>query len=155
MSSGAPYRHFSGYQELLAAVALSVVAELHQEVTTAAAQRTDPEERLAAAAGAYTEHLISTGTGLQVVYNQQLRAADHPELHTAGRALMDQYLALSLAVSASAEDALLLMEQLLTQAHGYATFYLDGVLPMRGYRQDQVVAKSIAAARTTIAGATG
>ncbi|MBE9373868.1 TetR/AcrR family transcriptional regulator [Saccharopolyspora sp. HNM0983] len=154
VSGGAPYRHFAGHRELLAAVALSVVTELHERVSAAAARHTDPADELAAAAGAYTDYVIRTRAGLHVIYNRELRAAEHPDLHTAGRGLMDEYLALSLAVSASAEQALLLMEQLLTQAHGYATFYLDGVLAMQGYRPDQVVAKSVSAARTIIA-ATG
>lgn len=153
VSSGAPYRHFASQRDLLAEVALSAVAELHQQVTDAAGQHIDLADKLAAAAGAYTDHMISTRAGLHVIYNQQLRATDYTGLHTAGRALMDEYLGLSLAVSRSAEDALLLMEQLLSQAHGYAAFYLDGLLPMQGYRQEQVVAKSVSAARTSIAGA--
>ncbi|GAB2663518.1 TetR/AcrR family transcriptional regulator [Saccharopolyspora gloriosae] len=152
VSSAAPYRHFADRNALLAAVALSVAHELHDEVTAATARHTDPARRLADAAAAYTGYLIRHGTGLPTVFAGPLRGDRFPELRTAGRELTDEYLSLCFAVSPSAERALLLLEQLLTQAHGYATFYLDGVLSMQGYDLDVVTAKSAEAALTTING---
>ncbi|WP_243793738.1 TetR/AcrR family transcriptional regulator [Saccharopolyspora gloriosae] len=152
VSSAAPYRHFPDRNALLAEVALSVARELHGEVTAAIARHADPARRLAAAAAAYTGYLARHRAGLHTVFAEQLRGDRFPELRAEGRALTDEYLSLCFAVSPSAERALLLLEQLLTQAHGYATFYLDGVMSMQGYDLDTVTAKSAEAALTIITG---
>ncbi|WP_258348181.1 TetR/AcrR family transcriptional regulator [Saccharopolyspora gregorii] len=153
VSSAAPYRHFPDRAALQAEVALAVAGELRAEVVAATAAHEDPDRRLAEAAAAYTGYSIRHRAGLHVVFAAELSGDRFPELRRAARELIDEYLALCFAAAPSAQDALLLMEQLLTQAHGYATFYLDGVLSLQGYDPAEVRAKSAEAAMTTILGA--
>ncbi|MFR9727686.1 TetR/AcrR family transcriptional regulator [Saccharopolyspora sp. MS10] len=155
VSTAAPYRHFPDRAALLAEVARTVAQELRAEVVEAAAAHEDPADRLAAAAAAYTAHMLRHRAGLHVVFAEPLRDAGFAELHAQRRLLIDEYLALSFAAAPDAARGLLLMEQLLTQAHGYATFYQDGVLSMNGYDVEEVVRKSAEAARTIITGTAG
>ncbi|MDR7299885.1 TetR/AcrR family transcriptional regulator [Haloactinomyces albus] len=151
VSTAAPYRHFPDRECLLAAVATTVADQLTERIRLAAAAHTTPVDQLAAAAGSYTGFVIERRAGLHVVFASGLQDPEHAELHTSSRALMDCFLSLACAVAPTAQEALELMEQLLAQAHGYATFHLDGVLDQYGYGTDLVVGKSVEAARIVIA----
>lgn len=155
VSPGAPYRHFADRDSLLAAVACTVARQLAEHIRQARAARAEPVEQLAAAAGAYTEYLITRRAGLHVVFAAGLRGPQYAELHEQTRTLMDEFLMLCLAASHGPTEALDLMEQLLTQAHGYATFQLDGVFAVHGYSVELVVRKSVDAARIVILGRHG
>jgi AcrR family transcriptional regulator len=155
VSPGAPYRHFADRESLLAAVACAVSGQLAEQVRLAVATRTEPGEKLAAAIGAYTRYVIERRAGLHVVFAADLQGPEHIELHEQTRALMDEFLMLCLAVAPGAAEALELMEQLLTQAHGYATFQLDGLFAVHGYSVALVVRKSEDAARIVIVGHCG
>ena len=152
VSPGAPYRHFPERESLLAAVATTVACQLAERVAAAAGEHDDPAEALAAAAGAYTEYLIERRAGMNVIYADGLQGPEHAELHEQTRRLSDQFLTQCLAVSDGPQEALELMEQLFTQAHGYAMFWLDGVFAKQGYSPELVVRKSAAAARLAIEG---
>lgn len=152
VSPAAPYRHFAGRDDLLAAVATTVAEQLTERVRRAAAAHDDPTDRLAAAAGAYTEYVIERRAGLHVAFAEGLQDPKYAELHTRRLALSDEFLMLCLTVCAGPPEALELMEQLLTQAHGYATFHLDGVFARQGYSTETVVRKSTVAARIVILG---
>nr|WP_216217387.1 TetR/AcrR family transcriptional regulator [Amycolatopsis aidingensis] len=152
VSPGAPYRHFADRESLLAAVARTITDQLTGRVRTAAESHTDPQAALAAAAGAYTGYLIERRAGLHIVFADGLQGPRHTELHERTRELIDQFLLLCLSVSTSPQLALELLEQLLTQAHGYGTCYLDGFFRRHGYSADLVVRKSTEAARMVIRG---
>ncbi|WP_142001497.1 TetR/AcrR family transcriptional regulator [Amycolatopsis cihanbeyliensis] len=152
VSPGAPYRHFADRESLLAAVAYTITGQLTDRVRTATRSHADPEAALAAAAGAYTGYLIERRAGLHIVFADSLQGPRHTELHERTRELIDQFLLLCLSVSASPQLALELLEQLLTQAHGYGTCYLDGFFRRHGYSADLVVHKSAEAARMVIRG---
>jgi AcrR family transcriptional regulator len=154
VSPGAPYRHFPDRESLLAEVARNVANQLADRVRAAAGSRTDPVDALAAAAGAYSEYVIERRAGLHVVFDDRLKGPDYAELHDQTRRLSDQFLTLCLTVADGPQEAVELMAQLLAQAHGYATFFLDGVFSQEqyGYAPDLVVRKSIAAARLVIEG---
>lgn len=152
VSQAAPYRHFADRDALLAAVAMAVADQLAERIRAAAAARDDPVGKLAAAFGAYTRYMIERRAGLHVIYADGLLGPKYAELHGHTRALMDELLTLSFAAAPDAQAGLALMEQLLAQAHGYATFYLDGVLETHGYSKDLVVEKSEEAARVVIRG---
>ncbi|WP_230422794.1 TetR/AcrR family transcriptional regulator [Prauserella cavernicola] len=152
VSPGAPYRHFPERESLLAAVATTVASQLADRVRAAAEDLADPAEALAAAAGAYTGYLIERRAGMNVIYADGLQGRAYTELHEQTRRLTDQFLMLCLTVSDRPENALELMEQLFTQAHGYGMFWLDGVFTKQGYPPEQVVGKSVAAARIAIEG---
>ncbi|WP_246155365.1 TetR/AcrR family transcriptional regulator [Saccharopolyspora hirsuta] len=152
VSPGAPYRHFPERESLLAAAAATVACQLAEHVQSAVEAHDDPADALAAAAGAYTGYVIERRAGMNVIYAEGLQGPKHTELHEQTRRLSDQFLMLCLAVSAAPQDALELMEQLFTQAHGYGMFWLDGVFTRHGYSPAQVVQKSTAAARAVIDG---
>ncbi|MBA8826162.1 AcrR family transcriptional regulator [Saccharopolyspora lacisalsi] len=150
VSTAAPYRHFADRDSLLAAVAGTVADELSERVRLAVSRHTDPIDQLAAAAGSYTEFTIESRAGLHVIFAPDLRNSRHEDLHQSRRGLMDGFLELAFAVAPDAHAALELMEQLLAQAHGYATFHLDGVFVQHGYSAELVVHKSVEAARIVI-----
>jgi AcrR family transcriptional regulator len=150
VSPAAPYRHFPDRDSLLAEVACEIACQLTDRVRTAATAHDDPADALAAAAGAYTGYLIDRRAGMHVLVAEGLQGPRFADLHEHTRALTDQFLRLCFAVTAGPHAALELMEQLFTQAHGYGTFYLDGVFRRNGYDHDQVVRKSTQAARIVI-----
>ncbi|MDT7727558.1 MAG: hypothetical protein QOI21_4134 [Actinomycetota bacterium] len=150
VSPGAPYRHFPDRESLLAEVACTVACQLTDRVRAAAGTHADPVEALAAAAGAYTAYLIERRAGMHVVFAAGLQGSEHAELHDQRRRLTDEFLMLCLTVATGPPEALELMEQLFTQAHGYGTFYLDGIFAKQGYSTGLVVRKSIEAARIVI-----
>ncbi|OZM69966.1 TetR family transcriptional regulator [Amycolatopsis antarctica] len=150
VSAAAPYRHFADRASLLAAVAGTVARRLAERVDAAAAGHANAAERLAAATGAYTGFVIESRAGLHVIFAPGLDDPRHAGLHEHSRALMDRFLALAFAVSPGPETGLDLMERLLAQAHGYATFHLDGVFAQHGHTAELVVHKSETAARTLI-----
>lgn len=152
VSPGAPYRHFPDRESLLAAVAVTETCRLADRVQEAAESEADPVAALAAAAGAYTRYLIESRVGMNIVYADGLHGPKHTELHDQTRRLTDHFLMLCLTVSDRPQDALELMEQLFTQAHGYGIFHLDGVFAKHGYPVDLVVEKSARAARIVIDG---
>ncbi|WP_233576430.1 TetR/AcrR family transcriptional regulator [Saccharopolyspora rhizosphaerae] len=151
VSPAAPYRHFPDRESLVAAVATEVARQLADEVERAAGAHSDPVEALAAAAGAYTGHLVRQRVGLDLLSAESLRGVRHAELHEQTRRLSDQFLQRTMAVAAP-PDALQLVEQLFTQAHGYGVFWLNGVFARHGYTPELVVEKSARAARTAVHG---
>ncbi|WP_410605233.1 TetR/AcrR family transcriptional regulator [Amycolatopsis sp. lyj-90] len=152
VSPGAPYRHFPGKESLLAAIAGEVACQLADRVHEAIEAESDPVAALAAAAGAYTEYLIERRAGMNIIYSDGLQGPEHAALHEQTRRLTDQFVMLCLTVADRPQAGLELMEQLFTQAHGYGTFYLDGVFKKQGYSTEVVVRKSIDAARAAIEG---
>ncbi|RSM52583.1 TetR/AcrR family transcriptional regulator [Amycolatopsis sp. WAC 01376] len=154
VSPGAPYRHFPTKESLMAATATSVACQLADKVHDAVEAESEPVAALAAAAGAYTEYLIERRAGMNVIYADGLQGPEHADLHEQTRRLTDQFVMLCLTVADRPQDGLELMEQLFTQAHGYGTFYLDGVFTKQGYSTEVVVRKSVEAARAAIEGRT-
>ena len=150
VSPGAPYRHFPDRESLLAEVAGEIMCQLTDRVRTAVEAHDDPADALAAAAGAYTEYLIERRAGMNAVFLDGLQGPERAELHDRTRLLTDQFLMLCLTVAPGPAEALELMEQLFTQAHGYGTFQLDGVFSKQGYSTELVVRKSTDAARVVI-----
>lgn len=152
VSPGAPYRHFPERESLLAVVAATVAAQLADRVQAAIETEQNPADALAAAAGAYTGYLLERRAGMNLVYADGLQGPRHAELHEQTRRLTDRFLMLCLTVCDEPQDALELMEQLFTQAHGYGIFWLDGVFVKQGYPLELVVQKSVNAARVLIEG---
>lgn len=151
VSPAAPYRHFPERESLLAAVATDLACHLADEVTAAAEAHDEPAEGLAAAAGAYTASLIRRRAGLELINSELVQGEKYAELHTEVRRMTDQFLLRCMQL-APPPEALELMEQLFTQAHGYGTFWLNGVFTKHGYTPELVTQKSIQAARATIGG---
>lgn len=150
VSPGAPYRHFPDRESLLAEVAGEIMCQLTDRVRAAAEAHDDTADALAAAAGAYTEYLIERRAGMNVIFLDGLQGPEHAGLHDRTRQLTDEFLMRCLTVAPGPAEALELMEQLFTQAHGYGTFQLEGVFSKQGYTTELVVRKSATAARVVI-----
>ncbi|MEJ2860512.1 TetR/AcrR family transcriptional regulator [Actinomycetospora flava] len=129
VSTAAPYRHFGDRDRLLAAVATRVARELAACLEDTPGE--DPAARLAAATGTYVAFVTRCGVGIEIVYAPALRRLGDEDLAHAGRAAMDVLIGLAREVRPSADAALLLVEQLVALAHGYASLGATGLTAER------------------------
>ena len=152
VSTAAPYRHFADRDGLLAAVAARAArllsAAVGEAVETAG---TDPRERLAAAAGAYTATVGARRVGFDVIFSSALREVRDPGLAEAGRELMALFL--DPAGEIAGEGALRLTEQVVVLAHGYATLDAEGFLTSDRVTDEPTPERARRAARALIDGA--
>ena len=156
VSSAAPYRHFPDREALLAAVVQTSAEQLVQALSVAAeAAGPDGADRLCAAAGAYTRHVLAQGVGFDLIYLRELQAERFSELHTQTRALMDALIQLALDASPAPgrDQAMRLLSQVMAVAHGYATLVIgDGGPGLEPLSPDETARRSVDATRTLIAG---
>jgi AcrR family transcriptional regulator len=141
VSGGAPYRHFSSRQSLLAAAATAVARLLHAELRAAVAAvdragLSDDHAWAVAALGATAHACVRFTTrhrvGVDLVFNPELAGTDDTELVAASRAVVDVLLPLAAAVTGhDMPAALRLLERHLVTAHGYATLQLAGFFRAR------------------------
>jgi AcrR family transcriptional regulator len=156
VSSAAPYRHFPDREALLAAVVGEVAADLTDAIRVAAdAAGEDPADRLVAAAGAYTRHVLTQGVGFDLLYLRELRASRFGELHEQTRALLDLLTQLGdgAAPSPTPTGVPLLVSQAMSTAHGFATLTAGGLTPADApLTVDETAARTRDAVRALIAG---
>lgn len=154
VSSGAPYRHFADRESLLAAVVQEVVADLTEALRAAAdAAGDDPADRLTAAAGAYTRHVLTQGVGFDLLYLDELRGRRFSELHKQTRALLDLLMRLGDDASPARAGAQPLVFQVMATAHGYAALTAAGLTPLTmPLTPDEAVSHTADAVRALIAG---
>lgn len=154
VSTAAPYRHFSGRDELLAAVAARAAHELTVAMRAAAeAAGTGPIERFAATAGAYVNFVTDRGAGFDVIFAPELRHLNDRALADAGRELNSLLLELAQqAVPNSATRALLLIEAHIALAQGYAALNANGLLDAARHTSDTVAARASRASAALIRG---
>lgn len=154
VSTAAPYRHFRNREALLAVVAAQAADELTRAMETAAQTAgPDPIDRLAATAGAYVRHVSDRGAGLDVIFARELRPLRDADLAQAGRGLMT--LLLDLAQRAGHTDpsqALLLLEQLFSLAHGYITLDAEDFLTYSHLSPEDVATRATHAATALLRG---
>ncbi|MCO8277295.1 TetR/AcrR family transcriptional regulator [Actinoplanes sp. TRM 88003] len=112
VSSAAPYRHFPDRDHLLSAVSAAAASDLREAMLTAVAA--NPDDGLAAAAGAYVRYVVRTGAGIHVIFATELYALPDDARREQTRALMTTMLDLT------GHDVRLL-EATLAVAHGYAS----------------------------------
>jgi len=156
VSSGAPYRHFPDRETLLAAVAQQVAADLTDVLRQAAdAAGEDPADRLTAAAGAYTRHMLTQGVGFDLLYLGELQDHRFSALHEHTRALLDLLIQLGDDASPAPTRAgsQPLMSQVMATAHGYAALTAGGLTPATmPLTVEETVSRTADAVRTLIAG---
>jgi AcrR family transcriptional regulator len=156
VSSGAPYRHFPDREALLAAVVREVAADLTDALRDAAdAAGEDPADRLTAAAGAYTQHVLTQGVGFDLLYLGELQGRRFSELHEQTRALLDLLIRLGDDASPvpARAGAQPLVFQVMATAHGYAALTAGGLTPLTmPLTVDEAVSHTADAVRTLIAG---
>lgn len=84
----APYRHFTGRDELLAAVAVRALYLFRQALTAVAPEQADPERRLAAMASGYVRFAAEQRAMFGVVFGVGLdKRGRYPELQRAYQAV--------------------------------------------------------------------
>lgn len=156
VSSAAPYRHFPDRESLLAAVVQEVAADLTHDLRDAAdAAGQDSADRLVAAAGAYTRHVLTQGVGFDLLYLRELQDRRFSALHEQTRALLDLLVGLGDAASEVPAQATgqPLVSQVMATAHGYAVLAAGGLstsaVPLTA---DEAAARTADAVRTLIAG---
>src|SRR5262245_16937436 len=82
VSHQAPYHHFQDREGILAAIALEGFTRLHEAMRRAAAQHTDPVERLNAIGGAYLTFASHNPGHFKIMFRSELVGVDrHEHLH--------------------------------------------------------------------------
>jgi AcrR family transcriptional regulator len=155
VSTASPYRHFADRDHLLAAVAAQAALELAERVRTdTAAAGDDPVERFASLAGTYVRYVAQRGAGFDVIFSTPLTRLEDPELSQAGRALLDDLVALAAAATddPGRAAALLLLERLTVSAHGYVALLREGFFSSRRPRDtaETIATRATDAARALV-----
>ena len=154
VSPAAPYRHFPTRQALLVAVATRAAELLAAELRVSLAAVDDPYEALAATAAVYVRFVVRHHAGLDLIFAEQLQSPADPALAAAGRAVLDVLLPLTLdVVGGDPPAALVLLEQHVAAAHGYATLYLSGFGRQRPTDVVEIADGAAAVSRTLAAAA--
>lgn len=155
VSPAAPYRHFPDRRSLLVECATVLTKRLADVVETAVAlTRDDPVERLAAAAGAYTDFVIQHGVGYDLIFADGFADARFTELHAQSRRLLDILLRLANATAPNSGflDTLDLLEAVMATAHGYAQMEIQGGFAQFQRGNGRVRDRAISTVRIVIAG---
>jgi AcrR family transcriptional regulator len=165
VSAAAPYHHFAGRRDLLAAAAIAVAEQLTLELDRATAAlgdegagdaTTSAVETLSAVARAYAAFLIERRAGFDLVFAADLEGTKDEQLTSAGRTLMDVFLRPAREVTGGdAPAALLLIEHVLAAAHGYAGLFVGGFLSRRVTETTEIAAQVEAITRALARDAAG
>jgi len=148
----APYRHFAGREDLLAAVAVRAAGLLGQRLGREAATG-DPAERLAAAARAYVRFAWAQRPLFQALAGSGLDKRRHPEIGQAAQSLGQVFLAPARALAGGDEAATArLSSAVVATAHGHAALLLDGTFGPGPAAAEAVAGQAAAAARALIDG---
>jgi AcrR family transcriptional regulator len=152
VTTAAPYRHFAGRDELLAAVAARALNVFAAMLAGAADAADTPAQRLAAMAGAYVRFAGQQRPLFDTVFNSGLDKSRYPELQRAWEPV-DTLLTVVLEVcdgdAAAAEELAGAVE---ASAHGHAMLLIDGEYGEGPQAVNAAVAKAVASARALIAG---
>lgn len=141
VSRGAPYRHFSDKDALLAAVAAEAMRQLRQSMLTATERATadDPLDRLAGMLEAYVETAATRPEHYRLIFGTDLTRGRHPDLVAEAQttyrllaaAVRDAQAAGALPGSPSPTD---LSAVLLSVTHGLADLVITGhATPAKGF----------------------
>jgi len=138
----APYAHFAGRDDLLAAVAVRAFELCHAALVPEREKFSDPADSLAAMARAYVRFAAGHRPLFEMLYESGVDKARHPEIQGAERPLEEAFLGRVRALSG--DDALSgdLATAIEATAYGHAMLLLDS-----GPGQDQN-AIELAAERT-------
>jgi AcrR family transcriptional regulator len=152
VSTAAPYRHFADRDRFLVAVVTRAADALADGIAAALdGAGPAPRDRLAAAAGAYTEVVAAHRVGFDVIFAPGLRELRDEELARAGRALTGLLFGPALEL-AGPDGALRLVEQVVVLAHGYATLDAGGFLSADRVTDDPTAERARRAAAVLIDG---
>jgi AcrR family transcriptional regulator len=144
----APYAHFAGRDELLAAVTVHAFERISAALLPAMTEFREPADRLAAMARGYVRFAAADRPLFDVLYGVGLDKARYPEIEKAERPLTDAFLACVGALSGDKAQSEYLATAVEAAAHGHAMFLLDGDF---GEGEDAVDIAAERAARATLA----
>jgi len=153
VTTAAPYRHFADRDELLAAVAARGLAVFSAMLTAAAEAGDDPDQRLAAMAGAYVRFAAEHRPLFDTLFSSGLDKSRHPELQRAWEPVDELLRTVPLEVCRGDQGAAeALADAIEATAHGYAMLLTDGEYGQGPEAVDATADRAIAAARALIAG---
>lgn len=156
VSAGAPYRHFPGRLDLLAAVVTEAAREFDAEVVAALppprADDTWSSDAMAAAAATYVRFVVRRRIGWDVLFGAELKDIADSDKAAATRALSDTFLGPALAArGGDVGSALTLLEHVLAASHGYASLYIAGMFEQVYPDLERAAAQAAAIARALVA----
>lgn len=144
----APYAHFAGRDELLAAVAVHAYEVFGAEFLPPASQYPDPGERLAALARGYVRFAGRQRPLFEVLFGSGLDKCRYPEVKAAEKPLSDAFEECVNALTGGGAAAESLASAVEAAAHGHAMMLLDGEY---SEQPDPVEFAAERAARVTLA----
>ncbi len=140
VSAAAPYRHFAGKAELLAAVAEQGFRDLHAELAAAAEGVAEPRERVIELGRVYVRWAVGHPDHYQVMFGSESLKAEHPSLAVAAERAFDDLLAAirtcQEAGLVTGDDPRELAAPLWSLVHGIASLAIGGDLRAVGIGQD-------------------
>jgi AcrR family transcriptional regulator len=140
----APYRHFAGRDDLLAAVAVRAFGVFGAAFAAGVSKDAPPAQQLAAVAGAYVRFAAGHPPLFEVLFGAVIDKARHPELQRAAEPVTEMLLAPARALAGSGAEALI--TAVAATAHGHAALLLDGMFGPG----DEAVATAVARARAAV-----
>jgi AcrR family transcriptional regulator len=152
VTTAAPYRHFAGRDELLAAVAARALGVFAAMLAQAADVAQAPADRLAAMAGAYVRFAAQQRPLFDAIFDSGLDKSRYPELRLAWERV-DALLAVVHEVcGGDAAEADALADAVEASAHGHAMLLVDGEYGNDPDAINAAAARATASARALIAG---
>jgi AcrR family transcriptional regulator len=144
----APYAHFAGRDELLAAVAVHAYEVFGAEFLPPASRYPDPAERLAALARGYVRFAGRRRPLFEALFGSGLDKCRYPEVKAAEKPLSDAFEECVDALTGGGAPAESLASAVEAAAHGHAMMLLDGEYSEQA---DPVEFAAQRAARVTLA----
>jgi AcrR family transcriptional regulator len=144
----APYAHFAGRDDLLAAVAVRAYQTFRQESEAEMAAAQTPADRLAAMARAYVRFAGEHRPLFAVLFDAGLDKHRHPDLRAAAEPIDDAFHECVRALSDAETPADELARAVEASAHGFAMLLLDGSY---GTGDDAIETAAERAARAVLA----
>jgi AcrR family transcriptional regulator len=125
VSAAAPYRHFAGRDDLLAAVAVRAL-RMFADMVAEEGGPDHPEQQLAAMASAYVRFAAEQRALFDALFNAELDKSRYPELTRAWAPIDARLDLVNEICPGDKATAATLAEALEAAAHGYATLLRDG-----------------------------
>jgi AcrR family transcriptional regulator len=152
VAPSAPYRHFADRDALLAAVAVRAAGLLSERLGQQAASGS-PQQRLAAAAGAYVRFADEERALFQALAGAGLDKDRHPEIARAAQPIGALFLSAAADLAGGDQAAAArLVSAIVATAHGHATLMLDGTFGSGREAAEAAARQAAAAALALIAG---
>jgi AcrR family transcriptional regulator len=152
VAPSAPYRHFADRDALLAAVAVQAAGLLSERLVREAASG-PPQQRLAAAAGAYVRFADEQRALFQALAGAGLDKDRHPEIARAAQPIGAAFLSPAADLAGGDQAAAArLVSVIVATAHGHATLMLDGTFGSGRDAAETAARQAAAAALALIAG---